>query len=106
MFREAVNVPIAADGSDFTPQDAIQVEVQYDPDITNIKIGKSGSLTAADIIAIAQGANIDLMIGCLLESAMGIPTSAHVAAGTDAFSYVDLDGNRLLAMEYLERSLA
>ena len=33
----------------------------------------------------------------MLESAVGIHTSAHVVAGTGAFSYVDLDGNRLLA---------
>jgi len=31
----------------------------------------------------------------MLESAVGIHTAAHVVAGTGAFSYVDLDGNRL-----------
>lgn len=36
------------------------------------------------------------MIGCVLESAVGIHTSAHLVAGSGAFSYVDLDGNRLL----------
>ena len=38
----------------------------------------------------------ELMIGCMLESAIGIHAAAHVVAGTGAFSYVDLDGNLLL----------
>lgn len=33
----------------------------------------------------------------MLESALGIHASAHVVAGSGAFSYVDLDGNLLLA---------
>ncbi len=39
------------------------------------------------------------MIGCILESAIGIHASAHLVAGTGAFSYVDLDGNRLLSAD-------
>jgi L-alanine-DL-glutamate epimerase-like enolase superfamily enzyme len=71
-------------------------------DIVNAKLGKSGPLAVAEIVAIAQGANLDCMIGCMLESAVGIHTSAHVVAGTGAFSYVDLDGNRLLAEDVIE----
>ncbi|WP_266083263.1 dipeptide epimerase [Haladaptatus caseinilyticus] len=91
-----VDVPIAADETVFTPQDAMRVVSENAADIINVKLGKSGPLATADIIAIAQGADTDLMIGCMLESAIGIHTSAHIVAGTDAFSYVDLDGNRLL----------
>lgn len=95
--RERVNVPIAADETVFTPQDAIRVVTENAADIINVKLGKSGPLATADIVAIAQGADLDLMIGCMLESAIGIHTSAHIVAGTCGFSFVDLDGNRLLA---------
>ncbi|ODR80223.1 dipeptide epimerase [Haladaptatus sp. W1] len=102
--RRRVDVPIAADETVFTPEDAIRVVTEDAADIINVKLGKSGPLATADIIAIAQGADTDLMIGCMLESAIGIHTSAHIVAGTDAFSYVDLDGNRLLAEDIIPTS--
>jgi hypothetical protein len=42
--------------------------------IINVKLGKSGPLATAEIIAIARSADIDLMIDCMLESAIGIHT--------------------------------
>lgn len=95
--RDRVDVPIAADESVFTRQDAVRVVREDAADIVNVKLGKSGPLASADIAAIVRGAGLDLMIGCMLESAIGIHTSAHVVAGTGVFSYIDLDGNRLLA---------
>ncbi|MFB6221082.1 MAG: dipeptide epimerase, partial [Halolamina sp.] len=100
--RRRVDVPIAADEAVFTPDDAIRVVREEAADVINAKLGKSGPLAVADIVAIAQGANLDCMIGCMLESAVGIHTSAHVVAGTGAFSYVDLDGNRLLAEDVID----
>ncbi|MFB6201771.1 MAG: dipeptide epimerase [Halorhabdus sp.] len=100
--RRRIDVPIAADESVFTPEDAIRVVREEAADVINAKLGKSGPLAVAEIVAIAQGANLECMIGCMLESAVGIHTSAHVVAGTGAFSYVDLDGNRLLAEDVNE----
>jgi len=93
--RRRIDVPVGADETVFTPADAIRVVREEAADAINVKLGKSGPLAVADIVAIAEGANLDLMIGCMLESAVGIHTAAHVVAGTGAFSYVDLDGNRL-----------
>jgi L-alanine-DL-glutamate epimerase-like enolase superfamily enzyme len=95
--RDAVAVPVAADEAVFTPADAIRVAREDAADVLNVKLGKSGLLGAADIIAIAEAANLELMIGCMLESAVGVHASAHLVAGSDAFSYVDLDANLLLA---------
>ena len=95
--RRRVDVPIAADETVFTPADAIRVVREEAADIINVKLGKSGPLWAADIAAIADAANLDLMVGCMLESAIGIHTSAHLVAGTGLFEHVDLDGNLLLA---------
>jgi L-alanine-DL-glutamate epimerase-like enolase superfamily enzyme len=59
-------------------------------------------LGAMAIASVAEAANLDVMIGCLLESAVGIHTSAHVVAGLGTFEYVDLDGNLLLADDVVE----
>lgn len=95
--RKRTHVPIAADESVFTPADAIRVIREDAADIINVKLGKSGILGSAEIAAIAQAADRDLMIGCMLESAVGIHTSAHLVSGLGSFSYVDLDAMRLLA---------
>lgn len=100
--RRRTDVPIAADETVFTPQDAIRVVREEAADVINVKLGKSGPLAVAEIAAIANGADLDLMIGCMLESSIGIHTSAHVVSGLGAFSYVDLDGNRLLAEDVVE----
>lgn len=100
--RDQVSIPIAADESVFTPADAIRVVKEGAADIINVKLGKSGPLWAADIVAIARAANLELMVGCMLESAIGIHTSAHLVAGTGAFEYVDLDGNLLLAEDVVD----
>ena len=95
--RDDLTVPVAADEAIFTPADALAVVRADAADVLNVKLGKSGPLAAADIAAIADAANLDLMVGCMLESAVGIHASAHVVAGIGDFDYVDLDGNRLLA---------
>jgi L-alanine-DL-glutamate epimerase-like enolase superfamily enzyme len=104
QVRDRVDVPVAADESVFTPGDAMEVVRREAADVINLKLGKSGPLAAADIVAVAEAANLDLMVGCMLESAVGIHTSAHVVSGTGAFSYVDLDGNLLLAEDVVDVS--
>lgn len=100
--RERVELPIAADESVFTPADAIRVVRESAADVINVKLGKSGPLAVADIAAIAAGADLELMVGCMLESAIGIHTSAHVVAGIGTFDYIDLDGNRLLESDLVD----
>lgn len=100
--RDDVAVSVAADETVFTPADAIRVVREDAADVINVKLGKSGLLGAMEIVAIAESADLELMIGCMLESAIGIHAAAHVVAGTDAFSYVDLDGNLLLASDVVE----
>lgn len=100
--RRRVDVPVAADETVFTPADAVRVVREEAADAINVKLGKSGPLAVADIAAIARGADLELMVGCMLESAVGIHASAHVVAGLGCFDYVDLDGNRLLAEDVIE----
>ena len=37
------------------------------------------------------------MLGCMLESGLGIAAAAQIAGGTGAFDFLDLDSHRLLA---------
>ncbi len=100
--RDRVDVPIAADEAVFTPGDAVRIVRESAADVINAKLGKSGPLGVADIAAIAEGADLELMVGCMMESAVGIHTSAHVVAGIGSFDYIDLDGNRLLASDFVD----
>jgi len=61
----------------------------------NIKLAKSGGIREAVRMAhAARALGLGVMLGCMLESGLGIAAGAHVSALCD---YVDLDGNLLLA---------
>lgn len=91
--------PVAADESVFTKYDALRVIKEEAVDVINIKLMKSGLSDSLAIIQIAQAANIKLMIGCMGESSLGIRQSIHLAAGTGAFTYYDLDSHLSLNEE-------
>jgi len=97
--REAVPVAVAADEAVFSPADAVRVCGADAADVINIKLAKAGLLGAADVAAVARAADRELMVGCMLESAVGVHASAHVVAGLGGFDHVDLDANRLLAAD-------
>jgi L-Ala-D/L-Glu epimerase len=61
----------------------------------NIKLAKSGGIREAVRIAhAARALGLGVMLGCMVESGLGIAAGAHVASLCD---HVDLDGNLLLA---------
>ena len=91
FIRDHTSIPVAADETVFTSADAIRIVQTGCADLINIKIMKSGIVEALDIAAIARSANIGLMIGCMLESSLGLGCSVHLAAGLGGFSFVDLD---------------
>jgi L-alanine-DL-glutamate epimerase-like enolase superfamily enzyme len=60
----------------------------------NIKLAKSGGIREAVRVAhAARGFGLGVMLGCMVESGLGIAAAAQVASLCD---YVDLDGNLLL----------
>jgi L-alanine-DL-glutamate epimerase-like enolase superfamily enzyme len=60
----------------------------------NIKLAKSGGVReAVRMAAAARALGLRVMIGCMIESGLGIAPAAHIASLCD---YVDLDGNLLL----------
>jgi L-alanine-DL-glutamate epimerase-like enolase superfamily enzyme len=61
----------------------------------NIKLAKSGGIREAVRMAAAGRAlGLGLMLGCMIESGLGIAAGVHIASLMD---HVDLDGNLLLA---------
>jgi L-alanine-DL-glutamate epimerase-like enolase superfamily enzyme len=61
----------------------------------NVKLAKSGGIReAVRMAAAARALGLGLMLGCMVESGLGIAAGAHIAS---LFDHVDLDGNLLLA---------
>jgi len=61
----------------------------------NIKLAKSGGIReAVRMVHAARALGLGVMLGCMVESGLGIAAGAHVASLMD---HVDLDGNLLLA---------
>ncbi len=61
----------------------------------NVKLAKSGGIReAVRMVHAARALGLGCMLGCMIESGLGIAAGAHVAS---LFDHVDLDGNLLLA---------
>ncbi|MCL9770349.1 muconate cycloisomerase family protein [Flavobacterium sp. HXWNR69] len=74
-------VPIMADESAATVQDAFKLAKLHAASVFALKISKSGGLTnIAKQAAIAQGAGISLYGGTMLEGTIGTAASAHLFA--------------------------
>ena len=90
-------IPIMADESVHSPEDAMRLIQAEAVDLINIKLMKSGGiLKARKIAAIAEAARIPCMIGCMGESEIGIAAGAHLAAAVKNIQYADLDSDLLL----------
>src|SRR5205085_9548766 len=60
-----------------------------------IKLAKSGGIReAVRMIHAARALDLGVMLGCMVESGLGIAAAAQIASLCD---HVDLDGNLLLA---------
>jgi L-Ala-D/L-Glu epimerase len=63
----------------------------------NIKLAKSGGIReAVRMVHAARALGLGVMLGCMVESGLGIAPGAHIASLMD---HVDLDGNLLLASD-------
>lgn len=94
---ERVHTPVMADESVFGPKDVVELIRMRAADIVNIKLMKAGGISNAVKIADLCGLyGVDCMIGCMLESSIGVAAAVHVAvAKSDVISKVDLDGPSL-----------
>jgi L-Ala-D/L-Glu epimerase len=61
----------------------------------NVKLAKSGGIgEAVRMVHAARALGLGCMLGCMIESGLGIAAGAHIAS---LFDHVDLDGNILIA---------
>ncbi len=99
FVTERAGIPVAADESVHTAADALRVARTGAANVINIKLMKSGLVEALDIAAVCRSAHIELMVGAMIESRLGIAASAHLVAGLGGFRYIDLDTPMLLAAD-------
>lgn len=91
-FREMTGIPVFMDESVANADDIMRVADYVDG--VNIKIQKSGRLeTAIEAMKIARRMKLKVMLGCMIESSVGIAAAYHLSSPAD---YLDLDGRLLL----------
>jgi L-Ala-D/L-Glu epimerase len=92
-IRRRADIPVIADESCETAADIPPLVGKVDG--INIKLAKCGSLREAiRMIAVARAHGMTVMVGCMIESSIGITAAAHF---TPLVDIVDLDGAALLA---------
>jgi len=92
FIRQRIDCPLAADESVFSSQDALRLAECGGADIVNIKLLKCGGIyEAKKIISIVSSAGLDCMIGCMMESPIGIAAALHLASASPEIRYFDLD---------------
>lgn len=95
--RRSSPIPIMADESVHSPQDALEVVRRNAADMVNIKLMKSGGIRGASrIAAIAEAAGLPCMVGCMVETKIGVAAGCHFATAHSIVKYADLDGHTSL----------
>ncbi len=91
---ERCSIPLMADESVFSPEDAMAVIQKQAAPMINIKMSKSGGLKNAIMIAnICEAAHIPCMTGCMSESGLANTAFCHFAMAHPIVRYFDLDAN-------------
>jgi len=93
ILRTKTELPIIVDEGIFRSSDIPKYVGLADG--INIKLSKSGGLREAmKMISVARAHKMKVMIGCMVETSVGITAAAQIASLVD---YADLDGNILIS---------
>lgn len=91
--RARVHIPVIADEACRHPEDIPRLVGAFDG--VNIKLAKAGGILQAwRMIQIARSLGLKVMLGCMIESSLGVTAAAHLSPLAD---YADLDGHLLIA---------
>ncbi len=91
--RSRVHIPIIADEACLHPADIPKLAGCFDG--VNVKLMKCGGIQEAlRMIEMARSLGMKTMLGCMIESSIGVTAAAHLSPLVD---YADLDGNLLIA---------
>ena len=86
-------VPVLADESVFSPEDALTIMQMGAADLVNIKLMKCGGLyNALKIASAAEVYGVECMIGCMLEAKISVNAAVHLACAKKIITKIDLDG--------------
>ena len=86
-------VPVLADESVFSPEDALKIMQMGAADMVNIKLMKCGGLyNALKIASAAAVYGVECMIGCMLEAKISVNAAVHLACAKQIITKIDLDG--------------
>ena len=98
QLKRVSPLPVILDESIVGPDDVARRHDQGHG--INIKLMKCGGITRAlEMIASARKHSLQVMIGCMIETSLGITAAAQVSPLCD---YADLDGNLLLKLDPFE----
>jgi L-Ala-D/L-Glu epimerase len=90
--RNSSPIKIMADESCFDQHDAERLATLHAVDYFNIKLGKSGGIfNALKIVEVAKANNLQLQVGCFMESRLAITALVHFAYSSDLIVHYDLD---------------
>ena len=85
-------IPLFADENCIIPENIPEIAHAFDG--INIKLMKCGSmLKAKEMIEMARELDLSIMLGCMIESSIGITAAAHLSPLVD---HADLDGHLLI----------
>lgn len=92
-LKRRSSIPIMADECLFNVWDAARLARSHASDYFNIKLAKSGGIVeATKINEVAASFGIRCMVGCMLESRVGLSASAHFVSANRNVTFADLDG--------------
>ena len=98
--RDHSEVPVLADESVFSPEDALKILESRAADLINIKLMKCGGITPAlRITSLAELFGVPCMIGCMLEGRVSVSAAVHLACARSVINRADLDGPMLCASD-------
>jgi L-alanine-DL-glutamate epimerase-like enolase superfamily enzyme len=96
-LRKESGIPIMLDESISSPRDVIEAILHDSADYVNVKLTKSGGVRQAmKTLFTAQAYGIKAMVGCMIESKLGIAASLAVALSAKNVIFYDLDGFQFL----------
>ena len=99
-LKRKSSIPVMLDESISSPMDVINAIRMEAADMINVKLSKSGGIhQAIKVLTVAQAAGMDAMVGCMLESKLGIAASLVVANSVNNVKFTDLDGFTYLSQQ-------
>jgi L-Ala-D/L-Glu epimerase len=96
-LRRRGRIPLAADESVRSVEDARRLVERQAVDVLNLKITKCGVVESMDIAGLARASGLKLMIGGMVESRVAMGCSWSLVLGLGGFDFLDLDMPLLLS---------